>query len=296
MYHPISIDGLSNAQINKLLAGHPVRVKHGKQHQIKVSAEQYKKHVKAAQKGKGVTIMMDPYQQEMHKHLRGHGIMSSLKKVAGHARTAFGHAKHAVGQASKFYGENKEVLEPYGNILKKQAHGKIEHYSEKAQPHLAKHLGEFGSHLGSHASRVAHESIHNFGELPEPISEQSIIENELEGMGFHRKVKRTTRGAASSHPGMQGGAGGVCSSRGGKINVGKVLSKVGNVAVKGISDYAKSKQGQALIQHGIKLGTDAALMSAGLPPVAGLGLHKKKGRPRKVIKGSALLAAGYNSY
>ena len=101
-------------------------------------------------------------------------------------------------------------------------------------------------------------------------------------MGFHRKVKRTTRG-------------GMCSSRGGKINIEKVLSKVGNVAVKGISDYAKSKQGQALIQHGIKLGTDAALMSAGLPPVAGLGLHKKKGRPRKVIKAGALYAAGYNS-
>ncbi len=293
MYHPISIDGLSNAQINKLLAGHPVRVKHGKQHQIKVSAEQYKKHAKAAQKGKGVTIMMDPYQQEMHQHLKGCGIMSSLKKVAGHARTAFGHAKTAyghakaaAGHASKFYGENKETLEPYGNILKSQAHKKVEHYTEKAQPHLTKHLGEFGSHLGSHASRVAHESIQNFGELPEPISEQQIVENELEGMGFHRKVKRSVshlRSVASSHPRMQGG----------KINIGKVLSKVGNVAVKGISDYAKSKQGQALIQHGIKLGTDAALMSAGLPPVAGLGLHKKRGRPRK---GGALYAAGYGSY
>lgn len=288
MYHPISIDGLSNAQINKLLAGHPVRVKHGKHHQIKVSAEQHKKHVKAAQKGKGVTIMLDPYQQEMHQHLRGRGIMSTLKKVAGHARTAyghaktaFGHAKTAAGHASKFYGENKETLEPYGSILKSQAHKKVEHYTEKAQPHLTKHLGEFGSHLGSHASRVAHESIQNFGELPqyelpmEPISEQSIIENELEGMGLHRRVKRSTH------------------LRGGKINFGKVLSKVGNVAVKGISDYAKSKQGQALIQHGIKLGTDAALMSAGIPPVAGMGMHKKRGRPRK---GGALYAAGYGSY
>ena len=250
MYHPISINGLSNAQINKMLAGHPVRVKHGKQHQIKVSTEQYKKHVKSAQKGKGFTIMLDPYQQEMHRTLRGQGIMSSLKKIAGQARTAFGHAKKAVGQASKFYGENKETLEPYGSILKKQAHGKIEHYSEKAQPHLTKHLGEFGSHLGSHASKVAHENIESFGELPqyelpESISEQSIVENELEGSGLRRsKVKRTTRG--------------------GKINFGKVLSKVGNVAVKGVSDYAKSKQGQALIQHGIKLGTDAILTEAGL--------------------------------
>lgn len=271
MYHPISIDGLSNAQINKLLAGHPVRVKRGKHHKINVSAEQHKKHAKAALKGKGCTIMMDPYQQEMHKELRGCGIMSSLKKVAGQARTAFGHAKKAVGQASKFYGENKETLEPYGNILKSQAHKKVTQYTEKAQPHLTKHLGELGSHLGSHASRLAHENIQSFGES-EPISEQSIVENELEGMGFNRRKKSVKKG--------------------GKINVGKVLSKVGNVALKGISDYAKSKQGQALIQHGVRLGTDAALMSAGLPPVAGLGI-KKRGRPRK---GGALYAAGYGNY
>ena len=289
MYHPISIDGLSNAQINKMLAGHPVRVKHGKHHQIKVSAEQHKKHVKASQKGKGFTIMLDPYQQEMHQHLRGRGIMSTLKKAYGHAKTAYGHAKHAVGHASRFYGENKEVLEPYGNILKKQAHGKVEHYAEKAQPHLTKHLGEFGSHLGSHASRLAHENIESFGELPveaynelpEHLSEQSIVENELEGMGLRRhKVKRTTRG-------------GMCSSRGGKINFGKLASKASNMAVKGVSDYAKSKQGQALIQHGIKLGTNALLAEAGIPPVAGMGMHKKRGRPRK---GGALYAAGYGSY
>ena len=106
-------------------------------------------------------------------------------------------------------------------------------------------------------------------EMPIEISES------MEGSGMHRRRGRP---------------------KGGKINFGKVLSKAANVAVKGVGDYAKSKQGQALIQHGIKLGTDAALMSAGLPPVAGMGIHKRRGRPPRVIRGSALLASGYNSY
>ena len=294
MYHPVSIEGLSNAQINKLIAGHPVRVKPGKHHKIHVSAEQHKKLVKAHQKGKGVTIMMDPYQQGQHQSLKGCGIMSSLKKAAGHVRTAYGHAKTAIGHASKFYGENKEHLEPYGNILKKQAHQKVEHYAEKAQPHLTKHLGEFGTHLGSHANRLAHENIESFGEYPaitpEYLDEQSAIEEHnfaplheaqgLEGFGLRRR-KMTASHLRKLHAG-------------GKINFGKIASKVGNTALKGVSDYAKSKQGQALIQHGIKLGTNALMAEAGLPPVAGMGMHKKRGRPRK--HGGALMAAGYGSY
>jgi len=293
MYHPVSIEGLSNAQINKLIAGHPVRVKPGRHHKVHVSAEQHKKLVKAHQKGKGVTIMLDPYQQAQHAHLRGQGIMSTLKKAygglktaAGHARTAFGHAKTAASHASKFYGENKEVLEPYGNILKKQAHHKVEHYAEKAQPHLTRHLGEFGTHLGSHANRLAHENIESFGELPmEPgpefLEHQSAEEEMMaeSGSGIHR------RKMTAAH---------LRALRGGKINFGKIASKVGNTALKGVSDYAKSKQGQALIQHGIKLGTNALMAEAGLPPVAGMGMHKKRGRPRK--HGGALMAAGYGSY
>ena len=314
MYHPVSIDGLSNAQINKLIAGHPVRVKAGKHHKIAVSAEQHKKLSKAHMKGKGVTIMMDPYQQSQHAHLKGHGIMSALKKAAGHARTAYGHAKSAIGHASRFYGENKETLEPYANILKKQAHHKIEHISEKAQPHLSKHLGEFGTHLGSHASRVAHENIESFGELEPEMS--MVHESELEGLGLIRKHKRSMshlkkmQGVASSHPGMQGG----------KINIGKVLSKASNMAVSGAKSYLKSDAGRQLVNRGITSGLTSLAGATGQPEllmaqpmvssmanraISGLGMHKKRGRPRKNMgvasshprsQGGALIAAGYGQY
>ena len=285
MYHPVSIDGLTNAQINKLLAGHPVRVKHGKHHKIGLSAEQYKKHVRAHTKGKGMTLQFDPYQQALHRNLKGCGIMSSLKKAYGHAKSAYGQAKSAIGHASKFYGEHKETLEPYGSILKKQAHHKVEHVAQKAQPHLSKHLGEFGTHLGSHASRVAHENIESFGELPPEEQQLLVEEHELEGMGFRRH-------------------------RGGKINVGKLLSKAGNMAGSGAKSYLKSDAGRQLVNKGISAGLTGLAGATGQPEflmaqpmvssmadraISGLGV-RRRGRPRKLIRGSALYAAGYSSY
>jgi len=288
MYHPVSIDGLTNAQINKLLAGHPVRVKHGKHHKIGLSAEQHKKHVRAHAKGKGMTLQFDPYQQALHRNLKGCGIMSGLKKAYGHAKSAYGHAKSAIGHASRFYGEHKETLEPYGSILKKQAHHKVEHVAQKAQPHLSKHLGEFGTHLGSHASRVAHENIESFGELPPEEQQLLVEEHELEGMGFrcHRPLRR-----------------------GGKINVGKLLSKAGNMAVSGAKSYLKSEAGRQLVNKGISAGLTGLAGATGHPElfmaqpmvssmanraISGLGV-RRRGRPRKhLIKAGSLYAAGYS--
>ena len=294
MYHPVSIDGLSNAQINKLISGHPVRVKHGRQHKIHVSTEQHKKLSKAHLKGKGVTLMMDPYQMQAHAHLRGHGIMSGLKKAYGHAKTAYGHAKSAIGHASRFYGEHKETLDPYGNILKKQAHHKVEHISQKAQPHLKRHLGEFGEHLGSHAQRVAHENIESFGELPEQPSpdflehQSAVTENELEGMGLRRHM---------------------VYRRGGKINFNKVLSKAGHMAVSGAKSFIKSDAGRQLVNKGLTAGLTGLAGATGQPEllmaqpmvssmanraISGLGV-RRRGRPPK-RHGGALIAAGYGSY
>ena len=82
MYHPIEIKHLSANQISKVLNGHPVRVLHGKGHQIEVSHEQLKKMHKAHSQGKGINITFDPFQQANHQHLRGQGIMSSAKRYA----------------------------------------------------------------------------------------------------------------------------------------------------------------------------------------------------------------------
>jgi len=77
MYHPTSISPLSPSQISKALKGLPVRVSAGNHHDIELSADQMKKFAKAHQKGKALTITMDPYQIENHMHLMGAG---KLKK------------------------------------------------------------------------------------------------------------------------------------------------------------------------------------------------------------------------
>ena len=65
MYHPTSIAPLSEAQIMKALKGLPVRVSAGNQHDIELSAEQFKKFAKANKKGKASTITFDPFQIHM---------------------------------------------------------------------------------------------------------------------------------------------------------------------------------------------------------------------------------------
>ena len=80
MYHPTEIASLSNAQISKLLKGHGVRVKSGKDHVVNLSAQQLKKHHKATMKGAGHTLVFDPYQVTQHGRLMGSGVGSKIKK------------------------------------------------------------------------------------------------------------------------------------------------------------------------------------------------------------------------
>ena len=79
MYHPASIAPLSASQISKALKGLPVRVSVGNQHDVELSAQQFKNLSKAHKKGKASTITMDPFQIQNHMHLLGAG---KLKKSA----------------------------------------------------------------------------------------------------------------------------------------------------------------------------------------------------------------------
>jgi hypothetical protein len=88
MYSDIEIETLSKNQVSKLLNGHPVRLMVGVGHTIGVSSEQYKKLMKAKNKGSSATITLDPYQIDESQHLRddvrGSGVKSiipNLKKV-----------------------------------------------------------------------------------------------------------------------------------------------------------------------------------------------------------------------
>ena len=267
MYHPIEIERLSETQIKKMVKGHPVRVRHGKGHVIHASPEQHKKISKAHVKGKGVTVQLDPYQCEHHYGLIGSGFMSSVKKAFSGAKQAYGHAKTALGHASKFYGEHKEQLDPYADILKRQASQKVEHYAQKAQPHLTKRLGEFGTHLGEHARESALSGISSFGESPYPaIESPAEIEHEMGGR---------LRGRPRKHIG-------------GKINFGKLAMG----GLKSAAQFSQTPQGQALIRAGMS----SAMAGAGIG-------GRLRGRPRKHVgrgmesvsfHGGALQAAGYN--
>jgi len=73
MYHKIKIGNLSNTQISRLLNGHGVRVSDGANHEIELSKEQLKKFMKAREKGKAMTLNMDPFQMQAHQYLRGSG-------------------------------------------------------------------------------------------------------------------------------------------------------------------------------------------------------------------------------
>ena len=77
MYHKIKVGLLSNPQISRLLNGHGVRVSDGSNHEIELSKEQLKKFMKAREKGKAITLTMDPFQMQNHQFLRGSGGGSS---------------------------------------------------------------------------------------------------------------------------------------------------------------------------------------------------------------------------
>jgi hypothetical protein len=73
MYHKVKIGQLSHTQISRLLNGHGIRVSHGSNHEIELSKEQLKKYMKAHEKGKAMTLTLDPFQMQAHQHLRGCG-------------------------------------------------------------------------------------------------------------------------------------------------------------------------------------------------------------------------------
>ena len=112
MYHKVKIGNLSNPQISRLLNGHGVRVSDGSNHEIELSKEQLKKFMKAREKGKAITLTMDPFQMQNHQYLRGSG--SGGSSGAGNlTRTSKGSAKRLITSATD---RLVRALEGSGNI------------------------------------------------------------------------------------------------------------------------------------------------------------------------------------
>ena len=112
MYHKVKVGNLSNPQISRLLNGHGVRISDGSNHEIELSKEQLKKFMKAREKGKAITLTMDPFQMQNHQYLRGSG--SGGSSGAGNlTRTSKGSAKRLITSATD---RLVRALEGSGNI------------------------------------------------------------------------------------------------------------------------------------------------------------------------------------
>jgi hypothetical protein len=154
MYIPTKVQSLSNPQINKMLNGHPVRVKIGSGigHIVHLSQEQAKKLNKASLKGSGFTIRMDPYQIVQHRNLQGQGILSHLKKHAVHHIKK--HGKHLANQA-------------------------LHHGMSMAQSAINKHIPEFGKEYANQALGMAGD-----------YAQSNINQHLQEGQGFFKHAGR----------------------------------------------------------------------------------------------------------
>lgn len=74
MYSPVKIHKLSATQMRKLKKGDKVIIKKGNDEEINLSAEQAKKFERKSKVGAGLTIQLDPYQQDQ---LSGKGMQTA---------------------------------------------------------------------------------------------------------------------------------------------------------------------------------------------------------------------------
>ena len=74
MYSPVKIHKLSATQKRKLKKGDKVIIKKGNDEEINLSAEQAKKFERKSKVGAGLTIQLDPYQQDQ---LSGKGMQTA---------------------------------------------------------------------------------------------------------------------------------------------------------------------------------------------------------------------------
>lgn len=109
MYYPVGVKKLSDNQATRLIKGQGVRINSGNDHTLYLSEQQVKKLQKAHLKGKGMSLVFDPYQASQHRQtLKGGAIGKALRNV-GKA------IKKDVGQAARITGRqlgqtfNKEL-------------------------------------------------------------------------------------------------------------------------------------------------------------------------------------------
>lgn len=175
MYTPVKIHQLSAAQQRKLSKGDKVIIRQGSGQQIYLSEEQKKKFDRASQKGSGVTIQFDPYQQDDFCQ-SGDGIKEVFKRVA------------KIGQ-KKLRNKAKEAFERAKPMIRDRARKALPQISELAKSEGRRYLDRGVDRVSERISREIQE--------PRGYSENEDGEFEIEGEGFKDfvgKVKRAKIG------------------------------------------------------------------------------------------------------
>ncbi len=94
----------------------------GNQHDIALSAEQFKKFAKANQKGKASTITFDPYQIQNHMHMLGSGVnrLNKATRWEGFANKTIRDGIDTAGKAANVYYDSTNPMAQMGFGLKKR--------------------------------------------------------------------------------------------------------------------------------------------------------------------------------
>lgn len=108
-YKSVKIHKLSPAQQRKLKKGNKVIIKGGGDHEIMLSPEQEKKFNKKSMMGCGITIQLDPYQQDMV--MSGTGFKDFVGKMK----------KAKIGKKIIKFAKDNKILKRVGNALVERA-------------------------------------------------------------------------------------------------------------------------------------------------------------------------------
>jgi len=258
MYTPVKIHQLSSTQQRKLSKGDKVIIRHGSGQEIYLSNEQLKKFDKATQKGSGLTIRFDPYQQDEFIQ-SGSGIRDVFRKVAKIGQKALRNkAKDALQRATPKLKEiGRKALPKLTQLAKSEGRRVIDDAVYRADRKLGPNqfTGRMRATAEDYLDRgVDYGSSRISKELEEPIqrayTENEDGEFEMEGEGFKDFVRSVKK------------------------------AKIGKKLVGFVKDQKIGKR------------ITGAIVDRAIKTIAGSGTKRPRGRPRK-NNGGALRPAGY---
>lgn len=332
MYFPVKVGKLSDNQIKKLVKGQGIRVKKGVDNVIHLSEQQIKKLERAAKKGMGCTVTMDPYQSSMHKS--GGALGSAFKNLGRATKQDFNKLSSDVkGVAQKTKrGFNKTFNKELGNDIVDGLKIAGLHAIEQGIPiatsvasmALGDPTGMSGNALGNVASEYASDAykrdvmkgkglfktLHKVGI---PLKKKALVKG----------LKQTASVVASTGSQLVGDvvsmyAGPMVGQKFAEMSNNVAQSAIQNNLKKGLRDAGKATKNEAmrfaieavddqidknltgnqkrlaqnLVANKYGSARDLVYDMSEMYTGTGMKLKKRVGRPRK-SKGGALYPAGY---